>query len=207
MSVLTYTQPFVWSTFGTTLLPTLGHTWTLSVEEQFYLVWPLVVYFTPRSYLPLVIAGGIAGAVFVRNAPEMLASVPILAHLIPPRLDSLLIGAALAATICLVRAARPLACLGLVLIASFLIGNLVGADTDQDSWFNHCCGSVLVALASAIFIVFCEAGRRNGPLAHPVLVRIGKMSYGIYLIHLPVFSVLIIFEMPCCPPASTVLSR
>lgn len=33
----------------------LGHLWTLSVQEQFYLLWPLVILFTRRRALPLAI--------------------------------------------------------------------------------------------------------------------------------------------------------
>jgi peptidoglycan/LPS O-acetylase OafA/YrhL len=38
----------------------LAHFWTLSVEEQFYLVWPLVILLVPRRALAPVIAGIIA---------------------------------------------------------------------------------------------------------------------------------------------------
>ena len=35
----------------------IGHFWSLCVEEQFYLVWPLIIYFTPRRHLKPAMIG------------------------------------------------------------------------------------------------------------------------------------------------------
>lgn len=46
----TYLQNFVQSS-GPHALPGFGHFWSLAVEEQFYWVWPLIVFLVPRRYL------------------------------------------------------------------------------------------------------------------------------------------------------------
>lgn len=52
----TYLQNFI-QAHGPHQLPGLGHFWTLAVEEQFYWVWPLVVYFlAPRKLLRVSLA-------------------------------------------------------------------------------------------------------------------------------------------------------
>ena len=83
----------------------LGHFWTLAVEEQFYLFWPLVVWSLPPRWTLRVAAGGILlasvgrmGAVFSGVEPEFIYRNTLL------RADALLAGAVGA---CLARRERP----------------------------------------------------------------------------------------------------
>ena len=48
---LTYTQflPYYWFAEAPRYSPYLGHTWTLAIEEQFYLVWPALILLAGRS--------------------------------------------------------------------------------------------------------------------------------------------------------------
>jgi len=75
----------------------LGIAWTLSIEEQFYLVWPLVVLFASRQGLIRICTGLIAGA-FVLRAVGVAAGAPPLSVLTFTlcRVDTLAAGALLA---------------------------------------------------------------------------------------------------------------
>ena len=74
------------------------HFWSLALEEQFYSLWPLVVFFVPtRQALMRICAGGILGAFLFRVALTHLgASTWMLYTELPSRMDALLAGSMLA---------------------------------------------------------------------------------------------------------------
>jgi peptidoglycan/LPS O-acetylase OafA/YrhL len=57
--LMTYTANILFAIRGY-LYWSVGHFWSLSVEEQFYLVWPLLILFAPRRWLPWGIAAVVA---------------------------------------------------------------------------------------------------------------------------------------------------
>ena len=76
----------------------LAPTWSLAVEEQFYLTLPALIYFVKPAKLKWVLAGGIVLAPLVRLAIFLVnPALPIaMAFLLPCRMDSLLFGVAAA---------------------------------------------------------------------------------------------------------------
>ena len=174
----------------------IGHTWSLSVEEQFYLVWPVVLVGLlavtrrwPRR-LTLVLAGlAVASAVWTA-----LWLSPLRAFFgTDARAQELLVGATLAAVATRFgglavpeRFRRMLNGAGVVLLV-WLVAMLLGAPGSAAIWQRG--GTLAFAIGTAMLIAI--AVQALGParviLTAPVLVAIGQISYGVYLFHFPVF--------------------
>jgi peptidoglycan/LPS O-acetylase OafA/YrhL len=76
----------------------LSHFWSLAVEEQFYLFWPLIIYFIPNKYIPfLAFLMVICGPEIRILIGEWMNSETMAAYVMTPaRMDSLAGGALLA---------------------------------------------------------------------------------------------------------------
>jgi peptidoglycan/LPS O-acetylase OafA/YrhL len=181
----------------------LRHIWSLSIEQQWYLVWPPVFLLLIRarsSPLRLLFAATVLLA---------LASVLLSAWLYEPetvprrvyfgtdtRAQSLLVGAALAALLVQygpirgVRAGRALQILGILCAAAVAWAWM---RTPVHHEFLYQGGYLLFALAVAFVIaavVQSEAGVLSRLFASAPLRGLGLISYGVYLWHVPVYWVL-----------------
>ncbi len=196
----------------------LLHTWSLSIEEQFYLVWPLVVLGilrfarSLRVLLAVTVVGAVASAVamsvlFAGGAGEARAYYGT-----DTRAQALLVGAALAVllahplprrrasrvpTTSLVRDLRLPAAARAGLAAAGVAGLAVVAwmsvvDNSTTAWIYHG-GFALVAVATAA-VIASVALVPTGAVARTLSVRpvryVGSISYGLYLWHWPIFVVL-----------------
>jgi peptidoglycan/LPS O-acetylase OafA/YrhL len=73
---------------------TLGHFWSLAIEEQFYLAWPLVLFLVPRRSLAPICLAGIGAAILLRFELAIGgAGTETLHRFTPGRMDTLLLGA------------------------------------------------------------------------------------------------------------------
>jgi peptidoglycan/LPS O-acetylase OafA/YrhL len=164
----------------------LGITWSLAIEEQFYLVFPVLVYVISPKFLPKLLLIGVFLAPFFRFLyAHNLGSYVLL----PARMDGLLIG---------------------VLIAYFHLNGRINAffsaKTKELEWglltqiliillfkavFKVNLGGVVIHSLLASFygtlliytLVIKPQNSIYRVLSHPFSVFIGKISYTFYLTH------------------------
>ena len=79
---------------GTAAFPAINHLWSLSVEEQFYMVWPLVVLLVPRKRLFSICIGVAVVSMVFRMGSFALVDRDVAYYFTLCRLDGLALGAA-----------------------------------------------------------------------------------------------------------------
>lgn len=180
----------------------LNHFWSLAIEEQFYLVWPvaLLIAFKLGAKRPLMrrIAVGLAAvsALAMALLYNPIADPSRVYYGTDTRAFSLLIGAWLAFKMPASRMGRigarltkqgriAMDCVGVAAFAGLV---LMVALTDGFSPFLYWGGLVIASMLTMIVIaVIANPRSRFGLLASArPLVWIGKRSYGMYLWHYPI---------------------
>jgi len=170
----------------------LGHFWSLAIEEQFYLVWPvLVLVFSRRSFLALC-ATLLGVSVTIRWGQWVDGESLVRGYVTFARLDPLVTGAALAA---LARSPRGLAALrpwarvagaGSLTALTYLITTEAHSDPASVS---RVFVQTLYALVFGSLLVLTVTARKGSGLqrvfSNRALVFLGIYSYGIYVFHHP----------------------
>jgi peptidoglycan/LPS O-acetylase OafA/YrhL len=168
----------------------LGHFWSLAVEEQFYLFWPAVVLLVSRRALLRVCLACMAGSLLLRAGLHWHGHQLAAYVLTPARLDTLAVGAWLAAYIrgpgglaASRRWSTPVfAVTGAAVLALFL-----WRGPGQKDWVMQTVGYTLIACASAALVAVAAGAERGWgrALSKRPLVLFGKYSYALYVFHHP----------------------
>lgn len=177
----------------------LGHTWSLGIEEQFYVLWPLVLIGLWRLDRSLQLAlkftlVGAAGVAIIRELAVQTGSVSLdrWYNGFDYRADAILIGCALALAVHAGRLPRWLS------DPRVVRGALVGASVmfiGREIWGapfalerTVAAGMTCVVIAA---VIAGTAARLSVVLSHPTARWIGIRSYALYLWHYPICRVLL----------------
>ena len=180
------------SYFADSLGPSpLEHTWSLAIEEQFYLLWPLLLLIFARRLSPraliaalvLLIAGSVLTmAVLYDEGDPSVAYFGTLS-----RVHELLVGCLLAYLVHR-GLVMPLATRWAAWVPLVLIGVMMATVSDVTGFYYRG-GSLVFCLIVAWLILALGAGSPGGGptrlLSWAPLAWIGLISYGIYLWHWP----------------------
>jgi len=173
----------------------LGHLWSLGIEEQFYLIWPLTIWLLAKlkipskMMIPLILFASLVVMAHRTSLWNEGTSWIILYVRTDTRLDSLLIGAMFAYVYRhfqvpskILNSVATLSFIGLIYIKYVL----------DKSPFIFEMGWTIIALLAGFIVLSVVEGVFfvQKVFTWRPLTMIGKVSYGLYLWHMPIFLLL-----------------
>ncbi|WP_448518542.1 acyltransferase family protein [Rhodoflexus sp.] len=203
LSLFTYTYNFSRLFTDWQHSPMLTHLWSLCVEEQFYLIWPFVVYFSSQQSLKQIVVAlwvlcpvlrWLLADYLQTYLPDDAAGEAVYWFTFS-HFDAFATGAAIhlfgwqqstQAGSCLIGT------LSLLLAAGLCNDYLTATNADLTSLgfpigglanLQHVWSYTLLNFAFAAFLAWLMQRQGRTLFAHPLLVRVGQVSYGIYLFH------------------------
>ncbi len=185
----------------------LEHTWSLSVEEQFYLFWPFLIAAMPDRWGMFVTRYAVPGlslayALILASTLESEFAARLIYMSGPARMMSLSLGASLAFMEREGRIARDLnsfllLILGVALLAGDNAGRRVGLIPPGGAyWCIALPGYALLSASTVSLLIFSSSNIvgsiRSALTLHPVRY-LGRISYGLYIYH---YLVLWLLDVP-----------
>jgi peptidoglycan/LPS O-acetylase OafA/YrhL len=174
---------FLQNLFHITLPPAVGPTWSLAIEEQYYFVWAPVVRFFSRPWmLASALCAALIASPLIRHANlSWITPTHTLIHL-----DGIAIGSLIALGLhTLTWSRRTWLVLGLI---AFPLGFWAAATIAGGTAFLD--SALALGFAGAVLTFISSTGARNpvsAALRRGPLAFYGRISYGLYMIHIAVF--------------------
>jgi len=188
----TYTSDIGLGWFGVALGP-FGHTWSLAVEEHFYLIWPLILVRLIKRGMSrtrmLALTVGAVALIALWRLGWWIATGDVLhqSFSFDTRGDELLAGCALAFAIPMLKQHPDWMRVSGIIGAAVLIALFVAAPGDEFAAFG---GYLVVSTAAAMFLAWVwllPDDRLLQPLSWRPMPYLGRLSYSLYLWHFPIF--------------------
>lgn len=188
--------------------PFMDHLWSLSVEEQFYLVWPLLIFLVREKWLKALFLAGIAAgplfrtALFIANeigaATYLRDSFAGALYALPfTHMDAFAFGAYIS-RYSFPHAKKMLVWLGLLLPAAGFLSHFLGTGeaapptslgflVSMPHGYQFLWAYSFINLWFAL-LIHCVVKEKFFVhfLEHPLLRYLGKISYGLYIYHFPI---------------------
>jgi peptidoglycan/LPS O-acetylase OafA/YrhL len=163
--------------------PAIGQTWSLAIEEQYYFLWaPLVRFLRRRWMLAIVLSAALLVSPLMRRTHlQWMTPTHTLIHL-----DGIAMGSLLALGLYTFRLSRRIWLM--IGVAGFLVGIAATATVAAGTAFLD--SALAVLFGGVVLLAVGSTGAQNplndllrrGPLAF-----YGRISYGLYMIHIMVF--------------------
>jgi peptidoglycan/LPS O-acetylase OafA/YrhL len=188
--VSNWTQPYGgWAGFVT-------HFWSLAVEEQFYLLWPLLIHrLNPVSTLRLCLAIAVASFVIRVSMQHFGFETEAIYMFSVCRMDALALGGAAAAALRIESVRERLSgragTIAVVMLLLGAAGAVVTHGYPRTSSLGQSVGYSALAATFALAVLACAVADGNGVRGPFAVLRfaplraLGKYSYAVYIFHKP----------------------
>lgn len=179
------------------MLPALGpsvpfganHLWSLGVELQFYAIWPIAVMWVRPNRMIRLCLTLLVAALALRLFMAFNDASRFNYFATPTRLDGFLVGAIVSRLVAGDRFVRPAHYLAATILGMSVFSLCAARDGQLTPWgpavANLGLSGVAMCFGGCLGLVLTCGSRVTKAIAHPSIVRLGIISYGLYVIHYP----------------------